>query len=128
MNFDLSLVVLIIAAVSYFLLRWTLSATKANLTPSRTIFWLSFVATTVCALASAFWFDVFRSSEGMAVGVFLIVAVVLGGSTVIICLAPSAVLYFRHRRTWDFVSLALSVVTVAVLGLEAFLLVHLRGF
>jgi hypothetical protein len=51
----------------------------------------------------------------------------LGGGTLLFCVVPSAVLYARGRQRSDLVSLWISGASVAVIALEAVLLLPLRG-
>jgi hypothetical protein len=51
----------------------------------------------------------------------------LGGGTLLFCVVPLAVLYYRRRQKWDLVALAMSGVAVGVIVVERGLLLLLRG-
>ena len=117
------------ALACYLLVRVAMSATVTNRKPASFIFWLCFVSAVLALFASAFWLtSAVRNSEAFAAMAYLMgVVPVLGGGTLLFCVVPSAVLYVRGRQQSDLVSLWISGASVAVITLEALLLLPLRG-
>jgi hypothetical protein len=118
-----------VAVAAYLMIRFAMSASGTNHRPSTVVFRLCFLSAVLALFASAFWItSAVRDSEAFAAMTFLTgVVPVLGGGTLLFCFVPSAVLYARGRQRSDLVSLWTSGISVAVIALEAALLLPLRG-
>lgn len=117
------------AVAAYLMIRLAMSGSATNHRPSTVIFWLCFLSAVLALFASAFWItSAVRDSEAFAAMAFLTgVVPVLGGGTLLFCFVPSAVLYAKGHQKLDLVSLWTSGISMAVIALEAVLLLPLRG-